>query len=325
MKKIITILMILAALTLIVYFGAGWYIYDTATRVHAGCQSSGSREIAANTPTLFIDRATHVAEGRSTDLEPYFMPDFEAVTFPARDDTHISISGWYVPAAVDDAPAVIVVHGLNTCKADSTTLLIGGMLHREGFNVLLIDMRDHGASTVEDGRYAGGTSEYRDVLGAWDWLQAAKGIAPERIGIMGLSGGAATVLVAYGEEPRIAAAWSDSSFAGMHDAILAELERRGFPTFLADSGITAARVLGGIDISTRSPLQSVKAQAGRPLFITHGTSDNRLTVQYAYDLQAQAADSESWIVEGVDHVDAAFIFPDEYQQRISAFFRAALG
>ena len=65
---------------------------------------------------------------------------------------------------------VILSHGFGGCRKGANDLLAAGMLHRNGIAVLMIDLRDHGDSTKEDMRFAGGTEEYRDVLGAWDWL-----------------------------------------------------------------------------------------------------------------------------------------------------------
>ena len=61
-------------------------------------------------------------------------------------------------------------------------LLAAGMLHKAGMAVLLIDLRNHGDSTVVNGRYAAGTREYRDVLGGWDWL-VAQGHPAARTGV----------------------------------------------------------------------------------------------------------------------------------------------
>ena len=96
---------------------------------------------------------------------------------------------------------MILVHGLKSCRRDENVLMPAGMLRRHGFGVLLIDLRDHGDSDDEDLRFAGGTEEYLDVLGAWDWL-AAQGVPKDRIGILGMSFGAATTVIAGGEEPR---------------------------------------------------------------------------------------------------------------------------
>src|SRR4051812_46376480 len=145
-------------------------VYDRLTRVPGGCPPSLMR----NTPEWFS-----VPNPPEFDASPWFMPAPEAVSFPSRDEK-ITISGWYIAADDPNAPAVIVVHGHMACKHDQAVLLPAGMLHRNGFAVLLIDLRDHGDSTYEDGRYAGGTQEYQDALGAWDWLRSAKRMAAER-------------------------------------------------------------------------------------------------------------------------------------------------
>src|SRR4029450_678129 len=108
---------------------------------------------------------------------------------------------------------------------------------------LLIDLRDHADSTFEDGRYAGGTEEYRDVLGAWDWLQSAKGVPADRIGLLGVSLGAATTLIATGHEPGVAATWEDSSYADLPSIVRDELTRSGYPTFLDTGAALTARVV----------------------------------------------------------------------------------
>ena len=47
-----------------------------------------------------------------------------------------------------------------------------------------------------------------------------------------MSFGAATTVIAGGEEPRVQAVWEDSSFADMGEAIRDYLTHEGYPTFL---------------------------------------------------------------------------------------------
>ena len=58
------------------------------------------------------------------------------------------------------------------------------MLHRNGFSVFLMDLRDHGDSEGDDARFAGGSEEYMDVLGGWDWVRS-QGVPAARIGLLG--------------------------------------------------------------------------------------------------------------------------------------------
>lgn len=303
---------------LIAYAAASAVVWHRLTTVGGDCPPA----FAGNDPTAF-----RVPGGPTSDAVAQAMPVPETVELPSRDPA-ITVAGWWLPAAEPDAPAVVVVHGHTSCRRDHTVLLPAGMLHRNGFSVLLIDLRDHGDSTLEDGRYAGGTEEYRDVLGAWDWLREAKGVPEARIGVLGISLGAATALIAAGEEPRVAAVWEDSSYADIGTAIRAELARNGYPTFLEAGGVAVARILSGDDLASRSPLEAVRQLGGRSLFVTHGTNDRRLDASYGEHLLAAAVEAgvrvDSWIVEGAEHVEAMLLHPADYEARLVRFFGDAL-
>lgn len=317
-RLILLVVVLLVAVCAVAYGAASAVVYDDLTKVTGDCPAS----MAANTPEEF-DTPDHP----TFDATPYLMPAPDTVAFPSRDPA-ITISGWFISAPDKSAPAVVIVHGHGSCKRAASVLVPAGMLHRDGFAVLLIDLRDHGDSTYEDGRYAGGTEEYRDVLGGWDWLQSAKGYATSQIGLLGVSLGAATALIATGEEPRVAAVWEDSSYADIEVAIRAELARNGYPTFLEPGGLMMARLLSGDELASRSPLDAVHKLHGRPIFITHGDADQRLSVAYGHQLEAAVASDggavESWFVPGAGHIDAMFLHPEEYGARLVAFFRQTL-
>lgn len=327
-RRILTATVVaVVAIAVVGYGAASAVVYDMLTKVSGDCPPGW----ASNDPTGFEILAGDgrpLAGYEDFDTAPYAMPEPEAVTFPSRDEG-IEIAAWYLPAAEADAPAVIVVHGVTACRRDHTVLLPAGMLHRGGFSVLMIDLRDHGDSTYEDGRYAAGTEEYGDVLGAWDWLQSAKGLPAERIGVAGFSLGAATALIATGHEPGIAATWEDSSYADLPSIIRDELERGGYPTFLDTGGVFAARLLSGDDLTSYSPLDGVEDLAGRPIFITHGEDDDRISADYGRELvaAAEAAGSRpgTWFVEGSGHTGAMLDQPDAYAGRIVEFFRSTIG
>lgn len=313
----------LVALPAVVYLGAGAYVYDKLTAVPPRCGDNAER--LANGPTSF-----HTKVGDSdveVDAARYFMPEPETVSFPARGDANIKIAAWWVPAGAP-APAVIFIHGHQSCRHEPEILLAGGMLHRAGFSVLFIDLRDQGNSTIVDGRYAGGTNEFFDVLGAFDWLRA-KGIPAERIGVAGQSLGAATAMIAAGEEPEIAAVWEDSGFGDIRQAARDELQYRGYPSFLEPGAMLMGQLISGVDIAAKSPLDEVKKLDGRPIYITHGSADRHIFVHFAQDLadavNAAGGSVEPWIIEGAGHTRAITLETAEYDRRSVAFFRDALG
>jgi fermentation-respiration switch protein FrsA (DUF1100 family) len=308
------------------YGVASAMVYDEISKVSGDCPTTW----ADNDPTGFEvmnGDGTRVAGHEAFDTTPYLIPDPETVTFPSRDPA-ITVSGWWMPAARADAPAVLVVHGVHACKRDYTVLLPAGMLHRNGFSVLMIDIRDHGDSTYEDGRYAGGTEEYAEVLGAWDWLRTDRGIPIEKIGVYGASLGAATVLIAVGQEPRIVSVFEDSSYADLKLMIADELTRIGYPTFLEPGAELAGRLIAGDDIAGLSPLDGVRHLAGRPIFITHGTQDDRIKVAYAEDLiaaaEATGSEPQSWFVP-CGHTHSMLDETAGYEQRLAGFFNETLG
>lgn len=317
-KRLVTILVTILVLLLVAYLGAGNYLYNQLAFIDPPNVDS-----RPNTPANFKITFEGYAD---FDPTPYFMENYEDVSFPSRDED-ITLRGWYVetdPAA----PVVILTHGLKASRREANILTPAGMLARNGFNVLIYDLRNHGDSDHDNGRTSIGNKEYKDVLGAWDWLIEEKGYSPERIGLYGISLGGGTTLIAFGEEPRVAAAFVDSPFANLPEIITAELQRNNYPTILAPSGIFMARVMDGTDLLAHSPADAVLNDNGRPLFIIHGTADSRISVDQTRELETLAQQNNAnlivWIPEGVEHVGAVFDLPQEYEQRLVEFFRAAL-
>lgn len=313
-KKVVVSLLALTLVLAAAYLGVGYVLYNQLSDISGGCENRQNR------PDNFVDRGGSWRD--DFDYSVYFMPTYETVTFPSREDG-IEVAGWYVEADAD-APAVILVHGLGSCKYSHTVLTPAGMLHNAGFNVLMVDVRDAGDSTFEDGRSAVGNEEYQDVLGAWDWLVEEKSIPPERIGLMGESLGAATALIAFSQEPRLAAVFVDSPFDNLPQIIREELARNDYPTFLMPGGILMARLVAGDDVLAHDPNEAVEQANGRPVFVVHGTGDSRINVRHSYQLQEQAeavgADATFWFPENVEHVQTASAHTAEYEERLVAFF-----
>lgn len=302
------------------YLAVSYVLYDTLANIEDGCQSP-----LANRPDNFTDPGGFWRD--DFDYAAYFMPDYEAVRFPSR-EAAFTIAGWYVEAA-PDAPAVIVVHGLGACKNSHTVLVPAGMLHNAGFNVLMLDMRDVNESDYEDGRFALGNEEYLDVLGGWDWLVNEKNIPPPRIGLVGNSLGAATVLIAFAQEPQVAAVFVDSPFENLPQIINEELDRNRYPHFLTPGGILMARLVAGDNILAHNPYEAVEQANGRPLYVIHGTADTRINVRHSYQLQERAvtanASATFWFPASVEHVQAASAMTNEYETRLISFFSESLG
>lgn len=322
---LVVALILVVVLPAVAYAAAGAYAWDKIMRVSAHC---GGR-FADHDPAHFDAAGISSEFTSSLDTAPYEMTGFEEVSFPSRDAAGYRLAGWWIPAADPAAPAVILVHGNGSCRRDPVILLPAGMLHRNGFSVLLFDLRDHGDSQVEDGYYANGSEEYLDALGAWDWLVTTKGLSPARVGLLGESMGGTIATIAAGEEPRVAALWEGSAYADFRTMGDEELDRTGLPRFLLDAGIVMGKVLSGDDLTAKNPDAEAAKLAGRPFFIVHGAADGRVAVHHPADVAAAALAGgtpvEPWIVPDAHHSEAAFIVPAEYESRLTGFFARALG
>jgi len=310
----------IAALTLAAlgYFGGGYVVYDRLTKIPAV-----DSKTVENTPAEF--KVTY-DEYADFDPSPYFVATYQAVSFPSR-QTGIELSGWYMEAD-PGAPVIIVTHGLGDSKKSPNVLVPAGMLVHNGYNVLMYDLRNHGDSDHDNGRTSVGNKEFLDVLGAWDWLVNVKAFTPERIGLYGVSLGGGTTLDAFGEEPRVAAAFVDSPFANLPEIMNAELARNNYPSFLTNPAVIMDRVMTGEDLLAHSPTEAIYNDHGRPLYIVHGTGDKRISFEQTRELAALAqqtgANLTTWIPDNVGHVGSVFVHPEEYEQRLVEFFRNAL-
>jgi len=321
MKKLTIIFLVLAILLTGGYYAGGNYIYNMLTATHAKCESDYMDGRRDNLPTNFIGEYDE-PESR-VDVSHLQMGGYEDVSFPARKD-NVQISGWFVPADQASDKVVIIVHGIDMCKRNSNVLMVSGMLSNAGFDILLIDMRNHGDSEVIDKRAAAGTEEYKDVLGAYDWL-IEQGYESRNIGLMGISMGAATGINAFGYEPGIAAIWADSSFTDIPTVLEDQLALNGFPQFMKNAVLQVAEA-DGYNLELITPIKAIENHDNRPIMITHGTADDWISVAAAEALYEAAGDNAKlWIYEDALHVESLFLATDEYEQRIAAFFVNSLG
>jgi dipeptidyl aminopeptidase/acylaminoacyl peptidase len=316
LRRMLGLFAIIIIIFLLAFVVGGYFIYDSLTRIPPRCEGAAMNDKRENSPAAFFAR--YAETDLIVDDTPYRMATYQDVAFSARGD-NLTIRGWFIPSESPSENVVIVVHGLRVCRRDPTVLLPAGMLHRNGFNVLMIDLRNHGDSDIQDGRTSAGNREYRDILGAFDYL-VAQGYAPEHIGLVGISLGGGAAVIAFGEEPQLAALWVDSTFSDIRLAVEGELSRNGYPTILANAAGLVSQFTG-VNLLERSPLQAMANNANRPVFIAHSRGDLRLSYTFGESLYAAAGENaELWLVDSLDHVEAIYRLPEEYEMRLVGFF-----
>ncbi len=251
--------------------------------------------------------------------------EYEDVEFVSRTGD-VTLSGWYIPGE-GEGPTILFVHGIGSVRTGDESLDIASRLIPQGFSVLLFDLRGHGNS--EEAFISGGYFERYDVLGAFDYL-VARGISPERIGILSFSMGAATATMAVAEETSIHALVVDSPYAKASDMIARETALQiGIPEWIAQIFIPGvkltARVRYDIDVGAMVPEEAVEL-IPYPIMVIHGTADTRIPWEHGVRVyEAAYPGSSIWLVPGVEHTDAFSTYPEEYVEKIVDYFDGQLG
>ena len=276
---------------------------------------------------LYIAASYRIAAGMSSaermeleDSPADYGADFESVRFWSR-RRDVMLDGWYMPGRVG-MPMVVYVHGISATRSSCGMTAIASDLNRRGFGALLFDLRGCGLSGGD--RISGGWHERLDVLGACDYLRS-RGVEPGKIGLLGLSMGAAAVALAATSHAGIRAVVLDSPYARASDLLSRETVRRmRLPVWLAAAlrpgAELMARLVFDIEVSALVPEKAVR-RLDYPILVIHGGADDRIPPDHGRRVhRAAPADSALWLVDDTGHNEASTEHKSEYSEMVAAYF-----
>jgi fermentation-respiration switch protein FrsA (DUF1100 family) len=225
-------------------------------------------------------------------------------------------------AGRDFPGTAILAHGYN---GDGRQLDVFARIFRGfGMNVLLPEARGYGLS---GGAYIGfGWHERLDMLA---WIRSLKERGETRVVLYGISMGAATVLMASGEElpPEVKLVIADCGYTSVMEELGWQLSLRYHvscpPLIRAVSRLAEKRA--GYRFEEASALEQVKKSRTPTLFI-HGEADTFVPFEMCGRLYAAcAADKDLYTVPGAEHGLACNTNTGEYERRIALFLKKYLG
>ena len=110
-------------------------------------------------------------------------------------------------------------------------------------------------------------------------------------------GGAA---IAFAEEDGIGAMWLDSAVLDFTLLVKNELGRLGYPEFFAGPAVMVGGWLVGVELDARSPMEAAKNAGDRPVFLTHGIEDPRVSIVHSENFEEMSYISRKRAIDKFD-------------------------
>lgn len=217
MKRIILILGSAVFVILTAIFLYVWYQFHSSIALHA---SAGSQ-----TPEQF-----------NLAAEPQQLTSADG----------IKLSSWYIPTKNPKA-VVIFVHGYATDNGGKSEMLAESQfIHEAGYSTLLIDLRSFGNS--EGNKISLGTKEWQDVAAAYDFAKSLPENKNKKIGLLGDSMGAATVIINAGKTGKADFVIAQVPFSSYKTLLQQQIRREKYPSLLVPVILPFLRLAAGLDL-----------------------------------------------------------------------------
>lgn len=216
----------------------------------------------------------------------------------------------------------IVCHGYT--GTSSSMMGYASKFYDMGFSILLPDARGHGHS---EGNYIGmGWHERLDIV---DWAKYLVALNPKsEIILFGLSMGAATVMMASGEDlpPNVKCIIEDCGYSSVWEEFSFHMENTlkmpKFP-FLYTTSLVC-KVKADYTFKQASAVQQVK-KSKTPILFIHGDKDQVVPFEMLNEVyQAASCEKQRFIVKDATHGAAASVDPSGYWFTIQSFINKYL-
>jgi len=263
----------------------------------------------------------------------------EEVAFDTADGVRLVGTLTRAPGDLPSAPVIVFCHEFGADRHSAVKNV--AFLRDAGFRLFAFDFRGHGESEIQVGyspRHWVTEYELRDLRAALTFLKDRRDTTGARIGLLGMSRGAATAIIVAADDPSVVAVVSDGAFSTSHT--LHDYMRRWGPIFVDPYLLVLSRphfVLSTFRwlamklaehrmavrcVSVVRALRRLKT----PILFIHGEKDGYIEMGQAKLLfEIAGGPKELWVVPEADHNEAVDVAPAEYGRRVMHFFRAALG
>ncbi len=244
--------------------------------------------------------------------------EYEAVNIISSDGTPL-FGRLYLRDA--KKPFVIMMHGY---KGTALIDFCGGsaMVNRFGYNKLIIDQRAHGMSGGHTITF--GVKECHDCVNWINYVLSRFGDV--KIGLIGVSMGAATVTMATGLDlpPQVKCVIADCGYSSPKAIIRKVMRDIHLPTFLYPMVRLSAKIFGGFSPDEYCSVEAVK-RSKTPLLIIHGEADSFVPCYMSHEIyDACVSPKHILTIAGADHAVSAFADSAAYESAVNGWINKYL-
>lgn len=270
---------------------------------------------------IACERGLHPARDPSRyHLSEFELPSPENVNFESED---LTLTGWFIPGS--NGATIVLAHGMGGNRTEM--LPHADYLHWAGFTVLLFDFRCRGLS---DGKECTlGAREPLDILSAVNYLKKRTDVDPKRIGVQGISLGAASAILAAAKTPNdIQGVVAEIPFTSVNSVLNHTFPHivglPSFPFAPVTKWICEYRL--GVDFDDINPLNVIGRISPRPILLIDNLNDDLFpsgSVEMLEKAARQPKDSHVhwWPIPDCTHGKGWVTAPRKYEHRVLTFWR----
>ena len=237
-----------------------------------------------------------------------------------KNNKGLKLRAYYYEAPQPTHKYIILVHGYGNSAAIVSRMYKAPTAMRDkGYHLLLPDLLNHGQS---EGKFIG--MGYLDKFTVMAWIDYIIQMDPEAsIALMGVSMGAATVMVTSGENlpANVKCVVEDCGFTNAYEQFGDVMKGMHVPTFpILNLLELFARIRAGYSFKKdASPIDCIR-KTKLPFFFVHGEDDDFVPTWMVHPLyEACPTEKELLIIPGADHARSVKYHPELYWPPVWAF------
>lgn len=230
---------------------------------------------------------------------------------------NLKLKGHIIENHKDSNKYVILVHGYSAHYSLHMPFI--KVFSDEGFNVLLVEERAHGASEGKFATY--GYMESKDLDSWIDFLEKRRG-EELFIGLHGQSMGAATSMICGANNDKVKFVVEDCGYSSAKEQFRYEFSRTKFANFALVYWFLdlKCKYKCGFKLEMADPKREI-LKSKVPILFIHGTTDKKVPCYMCIDMfeTRKGSKDKMLIVEGADHLQAYMKEPENYTRILHEF------